>query len=520
MPLTHVCVWDGKIGYRRVSVEEACSMYPSSVAANRGIFVCSLCAQNVGLTASGANARHFRHTSASQKKECEDRAQAYARISMGYNCHPMPLRIKVNQGSYLLELGFFLAPSSITGGPRCQKIIITGDNGQEYVHSFERLLSEGITYLNVGNIPSANYRLSYNNPSPNLGRYWPSKTIGIDSKGSFFDCTSGKMLHPGGKAYPHQEYYLLQRRSIVYFPDGISCESIAQTKTGSFTTWYLYKIYVRDFSKSVARFFLERSIFLTEKPVAFYPIWPLYVEDPYFLYHNDPKMYFFMQGEDAELNIYPATMYTQCEHLKNGKLYKLYAASKEQLLSLGQSGMIGFSYLMTKTLDMVAQSPEVQIRNIDGKLIVECICNQLPKGRKITIQAPFDGKVVILKNNKTLEIRHISAEQIITIAELAFGYEIQVFQSCDLIRTTKFERPQQNINELDTDRLLFERLRNCKSNRIPIPHSVAAVISQLKTYTLTKQWLLSQLRLGSIDRNAYLELVCAVNQKERVKADE
>ena len=72
MPLTHVCVWDGKAGYRRVSIEEACSMYPYTVAANRGIFVCSLCAQNVGLTAPGANVRHFRHTSAAQKKECED----------------------------------------------------------------------------------------------------------------------------------------------------------------------------------------------------------------------------------------------------------------------------------------------------------------------------------------------------------------------------------------------------------------------------------------------------------------
>ena len=55
MPLTHVCVWDGKAGYRRVSIEEACSMYPYTVAANRGIFVCSLCAQNVGLTAPGAS---------------------------------------------------------------------------------------------------------------------------------------------------------------------------------------------------------------------------------------------------------------------------------------------------------------------------------------------------------------------------------------------------------------------------------------------------------------------------------
>ena len=246
MPLTHVCVWDGKAGYRRVSIEEACSMYPYTVAANRGIFVCSLCAQNVGLTAPGANVRHFRHTSAAQKKECEDRAQAYARASTGYNCHPMPLRIKVAHGSYSLELGFFHTPSSATSGPRCQKIIITDDNKQQHIYSFERLSLEGVTYLNVGNIPSTEYHLSYDHPSSNLDRYWPSKTTGINIRGSFFDCSTGKILYSGSKAYPYRDYYLLQRRSIGYVPHGISYESIAETRTGSFTTWDLYN-YLSNF---------------------------------------------------------------------------------------------------------------------------------------------------------------------------------------------------------------------------------------------------------------------------------
>lgn len=107
MSLTHVCVWDGKAGYRRVSIEEACSMYPYTVSANSEIFVCSLCAQPVCLTTPGKQRRNFRHNSATQNKECEDRAQAYVRASTGYNCHPMPLRIKVAHGNYLLELGFF-----------------------------------------------------------------------------------------------------------------------------------------------------------------------------------------------------------------------------------------------------------------------------------------------------------------------------------------------------------------------------------------------------------------------------
>lgn len=47
MPLTHVCVWDSKIGYRRVTVEEACEMYPYGASARIGHFVCELCAHKM-----------------------------------------------------------------------------------------------------------------------------------------------------------------------------------------------------------------------------------------------------------------------------------------------------------------------------------------------------------------------------------------------------------------------------------------------------------------------------------------
>lgn len=50
MPLTHVCVWDSKIGYRRITVEKANELYPYEVSARGSQFVCELCAQNVGFS--------------------------------------------------------------------------------------------------------------------------------------------------------------------------------------------------------------------------------------------------------------------------------------------------------------------------------------------------------------------------------------------------------------------------------------------------------------------------------------
>ena len=68
MPLTHVCIWDEKTGYRHITVEEACQIFPYGVPAESGKLVCELCGQYVGLTKPGSYARHFRHTSADQKK--------------------------------------------------------------------------------------------------------------------------------------------------------------------------------------------------------------------------------------------------------------------------------------------------------------------------------------------------------------------------------------------------------------------------------------------------------------------
>ena len=165
MPLTHVYYWESNVGYRPITIEEADKLYSHgcTVPADRtSRFVCGICAQHVGLSKrrKGTGTRHFYHSRGEDDKECEDRAKAYSAVPVGYNCHPMPLRIKVAHGSYLLELGFFHAPSSATSGPRCQTITITDDNKQQHIYSFERLSAEGVTYLNVGNIPSTEYHLS------------------------------------------------------------------------------------------------------------------------------------------------------------------------------------------------------------------------------------------------------------------------------------------------------------------------------------------------------------------------
>lgn len=148
MPLSHVCVWDADIGYKRISLESACKMYPNGASAKSGYFVCELCAQNVLLTAPGVNVRHFRHDPSSPNKECDERQAhfdpLYGRRLRNLNSHLMPLRITVAKESFALQMGFFCPPDS---GARCDKIRITTNSGKAYEYSFERIERGGTSRL-------------------------------------------------------------------------------------------------------------------------------------------------------------------------------------------------------------------------------------------------------------------------------------------------------------------------------------------------------------------------------------
>lgn len=243
MPLSHVCVWDADIGYKRISLESACKMYPNGASAKSGYFVCELCAQNVLLTAPGVNVRHFRHDPSSPNKECDERQAhfdpLYGRRLRNLNSHLMPLRITVAKESFALQMGFFCPPDSEA---RCDKIRITTNSGKAYEYSFERIERGGTTYLNIGETPSREYNLEYINAAADLVKFWPSKVPGISSSGSFFDERTGQILPSGAKAYFGDSYYLLQSKPLGDPPTGLEVSEVLRTKTGSLATWYLYKI--------------------------------------------------------------------------------------------------------------------------------------------------------------------------------------------------------------------------------------------------------------------------------------
>lgn len=501
MPLTHVCVWDSKIGYRRVTIEEACERYPYGASARSGHFVCELCAQNVLLTAPGINIQHFRHDPATPNKECDERQAyfdpTYGRSLRSLNSHAMPLRITLTDTSFVLQLGFFYPPDSKA---YCDRIKIAGDSHQIFEYSFERIEKIGTTYLNVGSIPSQVYRVEYVNANSELKRFWPNKITGINTTGSFFDGRTGQILQSGGKAYSGNPYYLLQRYPLYSYHTDIEATEVARTQANPFTTWYLYKIRIKKFSAFSAKFFLKYAIFLTEKPTKFYPIWPAYVQDPYFIYHNSAEFYFYLCGDDAELKSYPAA--ANVLSTEGGRLYKLYTREREQLVSLGKSGALGFSYLIKRPLSKKALLPVITISDQSGNILSEECYTKLPKSKCISVSCLYDGKAVFQRKGKTEYIYKLSAEQSLTIDRLSFDTDIHFYQGCDHIRSIHFVREKANIDVLALDAALVKELNSWAGPMIPITHAVGSFSSKLTKYPQTQRWLRTALRCGKISRTA------------------
>lgn len=521
MPLTHVCEWDPKTGYRRITVEEASAKFSSyTVPVEKGFFVCELCAQKIGLTKArkDTGTRYFYHSRGEQDKTCEDRQQSYDRPIATLNEHVMPIRIQVSGNTFVLQLGFFLPHKTNAQDLRCEKIRIDTDSHKPpYEYLFDRISSTGITYLDVGDYPSRFYGIEYVQPSIGLKKFWPTKVPGINPKGALFEKESGKLLQTGGKAYAGKTYYLMQRGSIGIHSD-INVKEIIRFEVRTFEWWHLYEISSQCFSKRSAQFFLERSIFLSETPLDFYPIWPVYVADPYFIYHEQAEMFFYLAGTYADLKSHPITseyLAPKSEPIEGAKLVRLFASNREQLLSLGVSGALGFSYLLRQDLNMCGTVPLVTVKDFEKNILEQDLYTNIPKKKGIAISAHFDGKVVLLQNGKVQGELLLVGENTTTVYPISLGMEIKIYQGCDCVRTVTFQKETLSCDSRIADQELIEKLSACHDTPISVSHSFGAIAEKLRNYPKTKHWVYKAIRKGALPRTAYNLLIRYTETLER-----
>ena len=498
--LTHVCHWT-RHGWKRITAEEAAREYPVTVSASSGLFMCELCNQYVTLTNGDEKVRHFKH----KKKEAnvcpEGSDDSNYCSSFSAHEYELPIRIiLISEKKFMLELGLIPVPGSIRVRQCNQKIIVSGEGINSQTYLMERLQTDVITYLPIGNVPSASYFIEAGDM---LNQFWPRKVTGISSNGTVFEMNSRKRLIENADVQIGRKYYLLCRRAIDCHED-IRIEKVCEQRIRG-TCWKVYVIEATAFSEYAARFFLELKCRLTDSPLLIQPIWPVYVEKSSVIQHNESNWILHVSGDEGiSVKTLPAV------HIRprslpgmEGRIWDIPCNDRQQLLTVGRTKVLQYLYFLRTELHGTATLPQVKVMDLKGEEVRPGYSKHLPKEKSLCITAPFDGMLVVRgRDGFVIEKREISADKISSLSELKMGYQLTVYQGLDAVWSITFES-EKKATISHRDEQIAKRLEAYHGGMLPIAHSLGGVAAQLTEYPMVRQWLYKRIRQGEMPVAAY-----------------
>ncbi|MBR2845873.1 MAG: hypothetical protein IKF00_11745 [Solobacterium sp.] len=341
MPLTHVKMWN-KGKWESISIEQARRLHPiGGVSASSKLFMCDLCYQPVTLTEKNIRDSYFKHSRGEDDKNCPERTfgslnwiAKYATLQL--KTKGLPIKLVVYNKSFHFELGF-PALKEISLDSSSTVTILTDTNS--YKFAAERFESEGISYMNVGNVPSKRYKILISRENnKELRQYWPTEVTGFTSS-RLFKVSTGIMLLPTSDINFESEYYLLSIKNY-----SLSNRFMDIRKVCTKNKYNLYIIKPKNLNSDTARFFLEEfRLRLTSDPIQMTYLWPAVIQNQIMTYHNKQWLYVHVYG-DASVMLFPTGTLDNVK-LQNGQLLKIKLNDRQQMLSIGRNvNILDYSY--------------------------------------------------------------------------------------------------------------------------------------------------------------------------------
>ena len=508
--LTHVCMWHGN-SWQAITAEEAAKLHPGgTVSAYSGLFMCELCGQYVILTDGDIRKRYFKHSAYEKSKDCPERTfGAGYSIPYDYQYYELPIRITaISASSFRFEIGLIRAPIISLSKDFRIEIKPKGVNDISYVFSKERLNYDSITYLSVGEVPFENYTINFRNGSNKLHEFWPAENNGIDPEGTLFEKDSGKKILYDADIEIKKEYYLLKCGSrTVMACQGMSKKKILQKQIG-WQTWTLYVVSASEFNEDTAKFFLDFHCRLTDYPISLQPVWPLYVEGNYLVKHSQDRMYMLVTGNVAALKTFPSVSVRKYNYDnkkdKTPIIYDVDCSDRQQLISVGRSKALKYTYFWKEALDKDGFVPEILVTDLDGIQVASGEMNSLPRNKTLRVKSVFDGEIVVSINNRIIDKRKIKADKIIDFDGLAFGLCIKVVIGLDVIWQINIKKQAAIV--VDDENEILQKINNAFGKTIKVPHSLKNILVGMKRYPQVCQWIRLCIKKGVINEQAYRKL--------------
>lgn len=512
--LTHVCMLT-KNGWENITAEKASEKFHGSVSARRHIFMCDLCGQPVILANGKKQKPHFRHSRGESDKNCSERKHGqYYNYEYQPQDYQLPLRIvNITKEDFSLQMGFVSATEQVLDEAKNKKIIITATTTTnqteiEYCYSFERLNPDGITYLNIGDVPCSDYKIT---TDEKLQSIWPKKVQGFNSAGSLFDPKSGKFLPKDADVSINKTYYLLTTKNFIQTIKNLKMKCVCIKKI-NLTSWHIYEITAEEMSDTLANFFLSLNYRLTKIPVRIQPVWPIYKQTPYLLQHNREYLaVHFLGCGGAKLKTYPPTYFTMHTCAQNtGIVYRIPCKLRQQLIAVGRTRVLKYMFFEKKSLLQQMEDPTVKVVDRKSELWRQGLHYELPAGNTLRIQTEYDGLLKVKKGNSLLNRIPLEAEKEIEIP-VQFGMKICILQGKDCVYETTFTNSQKNQDIADD--VLLRKLTAYHGKKVRIEHLDGALAVYLNECPKTKLWLRKQIEQGWISEDAYRLLKSSILQK-------
>lgn len=518
--LTHVCMWKDK-GWKRITAADAARLHPGgTVSAHSGLFMCELCGQYVLLTDSTVQVRHFRHSSSEKSKNCPERTFG-ASVTFGYSQgeHELPIRITdITNRNFSLEMGFIQVPQSFLTPQLKIEIKLKGYTAKSFTYVKERLNIEGITYLSVGNVPSERYSIEITGAGESIRQFWPKIVQGIDSMGTVFDASTGKKLVYDADVAVGKKYYLL-RRGTLYGRMGshVTYKEVSR-QTISWETWYVYEVVANDYDEVSARFFLDYHCRLTEQPISIQPVWPVYVENPYVIKHNQKSIVIHLTGNAPTTQVFPYAT-KRPYPCANGSVIEINCNNRQQLISAGRTKALQYTYFWKEPLSQVTEKPTATVTDIHDALIEGGKKHELPEHRVLRVTIPYDGVITIKQDEFLLEKRKLHANTSMEVDGITWNTELVICVGLDVVWKALFckEKALQNFED---EAAILHKFESYAGTQILISHTIGSLASKLSNYPQIRQWLYKCIRSGHMSEYAYRELqrfVKSIGSKDQNK---
>lgn len=504
--LTHVCMWREK-GWKRVTAEEAARLHPGgTVSAHSGLFMCELCGQYVLLTDSTVQVRHFRHSSSEKSKNCPERTFGTGG-TYGYSQgeHDLPIRItNITNHNFSLEMGFIQVPQSLLTPQLKIGIKPNGYTVKSFTYVKERLNIEGITYLSIGNVPSERYSIEITGTAEAIHQFWPKVIQGIDSEGTVFDALTGKKLVYDADVAVGKKYYLLRKGTLYGRMDPHVTYKEISRQTISWETWYIYEIIANDYDEVSARFFLDYHCRLTEQPISIQPVWPVYVENPYVIKHNQKSIVMHLKGNAPTTQVFP---YAPVKNYPcvNGSVIEIHCNNRQQLISAGRTKALQYTYFWKEPLSQTTEKPAATVTDIQDTLIEGGKKHELPERRVLRVTIPYDGVLTIKKDKFCLEKRKLHANTSMEVDGITWNTELVICIGLDVVWKALFCR-EKALQNSENEVAILHKFKSYTGEQMLIPHTMGCLASKLSSYPQIRQWLYKCIRSGHMSERAYREL--------------